>query len=329
MVTSSTPARDWRILAALLAVAALALCSVLIGVYDVDPGRLLAGSEEVHESLVLAASRIPRTIAIVLVGISMSVAGLIMQLLAQNRFVSPSTAGTTEAASLGILTVTLLVPSMPLMGKMLAASVFALAGTGIFLALLRAVPLRTPLVVPLIGIMFGQVIASVTTFFAYRHDLLQSMAAWTGGDFSRVLRGRYELLWLSGVLTVVAYIAADRFTVAGLGEAFTTNLGMSYQRVLFLGLSIVSIVTAVNVVTVGAIPFLGLIVPNVVRMIMGDNVRRTAPWCALFGAGFLLVCDIAGRVLRYPYEIPIGTVVGVAGSVIFLVLLLRTSTRVG
>ncbi|MCA9876423.1 MAG: iron chelate uptake ABC transporter family permease subunit [Thermomicrobiales bacterium] len=329
MVAAFSPARDWRLLAALVAVVALALVSITIGVYDLDISRVLAGSESLQESLVLVASRIPRTVAIILVGISMSVAGLIMQLLAQNRFVSPSTAGTIEASSLGILTVTLLTPGMPLLGKMLVASLFALAGTGVFLGLLRAVPLRTPLVVPLIGIMFGQVIASVTTFFAYRYDLLQSLAAWTGGDFSRVLRGRYELLWLSGGLTVIAFIAADRFTVAGLGEAFTTNLGLNYQRVLFLGLSIVSVVTAVNVVTIGAIPFLGLIVPNVVRIIVGDNVRRTAPWCALFGAGFLLLCDIAGRVIRYPYEIPIGTVVGVVGSVVFLALLLRTTARVG
>ncbi len=82
-------------------------------------------------------------------------------------------------------------------------------------------------------------------------------------------------------------------------------------------------------VTVGAIPFLGLIVPNVVSMMLGDNVRRTAPWVAVIGAGFLLACDIAGRALRYPYEIPISTVVGVVGSVIFLFMLLRSSSRVG
>ncbi len=318
----------WLILAA-VAVVALALVSLGIGVYTLDPRSLVAGAEDSHANLVLLASRVPRTVAIILAGMSMSVAGLIMQMLARNKFVEPSTAGTVESASLGILTVTMLAPATPLFGKMVVAAVFALAGTGLFLALLSRIPLRSPLVVPLIGIMLGGVISSITTFFARQHDLLQSLASWTTGDFSGILRGRYELLWLSGGLVILALIAADRFTVAGLGETFTTNLGLNYRVVLTLGLTIVAMVTAVDVVTVGAIPFLGLVVPNVVSMIMGDNVRRAIPWVALLGAGFVLVCDIVGRVVRYPYEIPIGTVVGVVGSVIFLGLLLRRSSRVG
>src|SRR5690606_8081700 len=130
------------------------------------------------------------------------------------------------------------------------------------------IPLRSPVIVPLVGIMLGGVISAITTFFAYRFDLLQSMGAWTTGDFSAVLRGRYELLWLSFGLTVAAYIAADRFTVAGMGEAFTTNLGLNYRRVMTLGLTIVAMVTACVVTTVGIVPFLGLIVPNVVSMVM-------------------------------------------------------------
>lgn len=314
---------------ATLAVAILALMSLIIGVYSFSISDLVSGSADVHSSMVLLVSRIPRTVAIVLVGASTSIAGMIMQMLARNRFVSPSTAGTVESASLGILIITLLVPNASIPLKILFAAVVALLGTGLFLLLLRSIPLRSPLIVPLVGIMLGGVISSVTSFFAYRYDLLQSLSIWTNGDFSRILRGRYELLWLSGALTLVAFLIADRFTVAGLGEAFTTNLGLNYGRVLAIGLTIVCIVIAVNVVTVGAIPFLGLIVPNVVSMILGDNVKRTAPWVAVSGAGFLLACDIAGRTLRYPFEIPIGTVVGVVGSVVFLVLLLRGSARVG
>jgi len=318
-----------RLIAATAGIVALACASLLIGVYNVSMSDLISGEADVHATMVLLVSRIPRTVAIILVGISTSIAGMIMQMLARNRFVSPSTAGTVESASLGILIITLLYPGASISLKILFASVVALAGTALFLAILRSIPLRSPLVVPLVGIMLGGVIASVTSFFAYRFDLLQSLATWTNGDFSRVLRGRYELLWLSGALTLVAFLIADRFTVAGLGEAFTTNLGLNYRRVLAMGLTIVCIVTAVNVVTVGAIPFLGLIVPNVVSMIVGDNVRRSAPWVAVGGAGFLLACDIAGRVLRYPYEIPIGTIVGVVGSVLFLYMLLRSSARVG
>lgn len=313
---------------ALAAVVILAVASVTIGVYDLSFSSLL-NAEDLQDGLVLLVSRIPRTIAILLVGTSMGVAGMLMQMLARNKFVAPSTAGTVESASLGILVVTMLAPNAPVFTKMGVASLFALAGTALLLLILRRVPLRSPLVVPLIGLMLGSVIAALTTFLAYRFDFLQSLASWTTGDFSRVLRGRYELLWLSGGLTVLAYFAADRFTVAGMGETFTKNLGLNYGRVVAFGLVIVSLVTAVNVVSVGAIPFIGLVVPNVVSLIVGDNVRRAIPWVAVFGAGFVLACDILGRVLRYPYEIPIGTVIGFVGAALFLVMLLRRSSRVG
>ena len=318
--------------AAIVVVAVMAVISLFIGVGDVSLHALFYSRESVDGSPgsaleLLLVSRIPRTIAIVLAGMSMAVAGMIMQMLTRNRFVEPSTAGTVESASLGILLVILFAPEAPVFVKMLVASVTAVAGTALFLRILRSIPLRSVLVVPLVGIMLGGVVSAITTFIAYRFDLLQSLNSWTTGDFSGVLRGRYELLWIAFALTVVAYIAADRFTVAGLGEDFTTNLGLNYRRVVTLGLIIVSMVSASVVVTVGMIPFLGLIVPNIVSMFIGDNMRRALPWIAVLGAGLVLACDIAGRLIRFPYEIPIGTMMGVVGSVIFLYLLLRRGSR--
>lgn len=302
----------------------LAIISLFVGVSDVSLGALLSSSPEDRPMQVLLISRIPRTLAIILSGASMAIAGLVMQMVVRNRFVEPSTAGTTESASLGFLVITLLAPGWPLMGKMLVSALFALSGTALFLRILRAVPLRDVLLVPLVGIMLGGIIGAVTAFIAYRYGLMASLLAWSMGDFSGILRGRYELLWIGLACCILAYIAADRFTVAGMGKDFTTNLGLNYQRVMVLGLIIVSLVSAVVLVSVGSIPFLGLIVPNLVSLMVGDNMRRTVPWVALGGAGFVLACDIVGRIVRYPYEIPISVVVGVLGSLIFLYLLLRT-----
>lgn len=301
----------------------LAIISLFVGVSDVSLGALLSSSAEDRPMQVLVMSRIPRTLAILLAGSSLAIAGLVMQMIVRNRFVEPSTAGTTESATLGFLVVTLLAPGWPLMAKMIVAAMFALAGTALFLRILRFVPLRDVLLVPLVGIMLGGIIGAVTSFFAYRFNLLPSLLAWSMGDFSGVLRGRYELLWFGLAGTIMAYIAADRFTVAGMGEDFTTNLGLNYKRVMTLGLIIVSIVSAVVLVSVGSIPFLGLIVPNVVSLMVGDNMRRTVPWVAVLGAAFVLACDIVGRIVRFPYEIPISVVVGVIGSGLFLYLLLR------
>ncbi len=317
-----------RLAAAALLVVALAWISLVVGVGDVTWRAFLPGVGGAEHELLLI-SRIPRTLALILAGTALSVAGLLMQMLAQNRFAEPSTTGTSESASLGVLAVMVLTPELPVLGKMAVAACFALAGTGLFLWVLRQIPLRSPLIVPLVGLMLGGVIESITTFFAYRLELLQSLNAWTMGDFSSVLRGRYELLWFGFGLTLVAYVTADRFTLAGLGKGFMTNLGLSHGRVMALGLVIVSMVTATVVVSVGMIPFLGLIVPNLVSLKLGDNARRSIPWVGVVGAGFVLACDVLGRIIRYPYEVPVGTVAGVLGSAAFLYLLLGSRARVG
>lgn len=322
-------APSFKLAIAIAAVLALATASLFIGVSDVSLHSLFSSAPEDRPMQVLLISRIPRTLALILAGMALSVAGLIMQMLARNRFVEPSTAGTVESAGLGILVVTIFAPALPLFGKMAVAALFALAGTFLFMRILRAVPLRSTLVVPLVGIMLGGVIWSVASFIAYRYDLLQTLGAWTLGDFSGVLRGRYEMLWIAAALTLLAYITADRLTVAGLGSDLTTNLGLNYRRVMTLGLSIVAMVTATVVVTAGSIPFLGLIVPNLVSAVMGDNLRRSIPWIALTGAGFVLASDIIGRLIRFPYEIPIGTIFGVLGSAIFLWLLLGRREQLG
>lgn len=303
-------------------VAALAVASLFVGVSPLRIQSLLAAGGD-RELEVLLVSRIPRTLAAMLAGASMAIAGLVMQMVVRNRYVEPTTVGTADSAALGFLAATILVPGWPMMGKMLVSAGFALAGTALFVRILRAVPLRDVFLPPLVGVMLGGVIGAVTTFFAYRHELMGTMLAWRVGDFSGVLSGRYELLWLGLVGLVLAWLAADRFTVAGMGRDFTTNLGLDYRRVVMVGLVIVSVISAVVLVTVGIIPFLGLVVPNVVSLLVGDNMRRAVPWVAIGGAAFVLACDIFGRLVRAPYEIPISVVVGVVGSGVFLFLLLR------
>jgi iron complex transport system permease protein len=276
---------------------------------------------------VFLTSRVPRLGAILLAGSAMAVAGLVMMSLTRNRFVSPQTAGTTEWVGLGIIVATLWFGSASLMAKMTIATAFSLAGTFFFVWLLRRIVLTDMIVVPLVGILLGGVVAAATAFLAYRFDLLQSLDAWMNGDFSGVLSGRYELLYLVLVATGIAYLYADRFSVAGMGENVAINLGVPYTRVVTIGLVIASVVTAIVVVTVGSIPFLGLVVPNLVTMAMGDNLRRVLPVTAVTGAAFVLVCDVIGRTIRYPYEIPVGTVGGVIGGVLFIVLLLRSRTK--
>ncbi|QEE12600.1 ABC transporter permease [Bartonella krasnovii] len=305
----------------------LSILSIFVGYSDVTPSDLFAADP--HAWLIFWQTRLPRTIAILLVGASLALSGMIMQLLTRNRFVEPSTAGTVESASLGILFIMIFLPDIPVLGKMIVAALFAMMGTLLFMFLLRRIPLKSALIIPLTGIMLSYIIGSLTNTIADYEMLLPSLQAYLFGSFAMILEGKYELLWLSLPLCLLAYSTADRFTVASLGEDFTNNLGLNYRVVMFFGLFVVAAITAVVVCTVGRIPFVGLIIPNIVSSFMGDNMRYTAPWVAISGAGLVLICDLLGRIIHPSLEIPISTIMGVIGSFIFMILLLRWRKRLG
>lgn len=298
----------------------LTFCSLFVGVSRISLVELWH-DPEMRE--VLFVSRFPRTAALILAGSAMSVAGQIMQMLTQNRFVEPSVAGTTQSAGLGLLLVMLISPAAPIMVKMGVASLFALIGTALFMLLINRIQMKSSLMVPLAGIMLGAVFSAVTTFLAMQFDMLQSLGAWESGDFSSVMQGRYELLWGVGAITVLAAIIADRFTVSGMGRDFSVNVGLNYRRVQLTGMAMIAIISGVVIVVIGVLPFLGLIVPNIVSMIFGDNLRRTVPWVALLGALLVISCDIIGRLIIYPFEIPVSALLGVLGAVIFLMLIVK------
>ncbi|AQQ52062.1 ABC transporter permease [Planococcus lenghuensis] len=299
----------------------LSFISLFVGVSDIRPLDLLdPGSEETQ---IFMISRFPRLVAILLAGAGMSMAGLIMQQLSRNKFVSPTTAGTLDATRLGILVSMLLFSGASMMWQLLIAFAFALAGTFLFMQILDRIKFKDAIFIPLVGLMFGNILSSIATFFAYRADIIQNMSAWLQGDFSMIMKGSYELLYISIPVFLIAYFYANRFTVAGMGEDFARNLGMNYRTIVNIGLVLVALITVTVVLTVGMIPFLGLIIPNIVSIFKGDHLRKTLPHTAMLGAIFLLVCDILGRLLIYPYEISISLMVGVIGSFVFLYLLFR------
>ncbi|KAB1644098.1 ABC transporter permease [Gulosibacter chungangensis] len=306
---------DWKLPLAVLAVFGLLVLSLFVGVYDV------VGKDDGAE--MFAITRIPRTLGLVLSGAAMAMCGLVMQLLTQNKFVEPTTTGTTEWAGLGLLLVMIVMPQPTLLARTLGAIIFAFVGTMIFFAFLRRVSLRSSLIVPIVGIMLGAVVSSVSTFIALQTELLQNLGIWFAGSFTSVLRGQYEALWIVALVVLAVFILADRLTVAGLGEDVATNVGINYNRIILIGTGLVAIATGVVTVIVGNLPFLGLIVPNIVSMFRGDNLRSNLPWVCLLGIAIVTICDIIGRVIIMPFEIPVSLILGVVGAAVFVFLLLR------
>ncbi|MDE1361703.1 Iron-uptake system permease protein FeuB [Bacillus paralicheniformis] len=305
----------------LLMLIILSISSIFIGVKELSPLDLFRLNEDEIQTLYI--SRIPRLISIVLAGMSLSICGLIMQQLTRNKFVSPTTAGTMDWARLGVIIAIVLFSSAGIVVKILFAFVFALFGSFLFVKILDRIKFKDAIFIPLVGMMLGSVVSAISTFMAYQYNIIQNVNAWFEGNFSLVMKGRYELLFLSIPLVIIAYLFANKFTLAGMGESFSINLGLNYKRVVNIGLIIVSIISSVVILTVGTLPFLGLIIPNIVSIYRGDHLKNSLPHTAVLGAVFVLFCDIAGRLVIYPYEISVGLMVGIIGSGVFLYLLLR------
>lgn len=275
-------------------------------------------------------SRFPRTIALTITGIGVSICGLVMQQITQNKFVAPTTAGTLDSAELGILGALVFMPQASALLKVFFALTATFIASLTFIKIVDSIRYRSVIFVPIVGLLFGGIINSVTTFFAFQFNIVQdvganqdAIGAWMMGDFSGVLQGNYETIYLCLPAVALTYLYANQFTVVGMGENFSKNLGLNYRLVMNIGLFCVSLTISAIVVTVGTIAFLGLVIPNMVSRILGDNLKKSLPYTALLGAGFLLACDLLGRLIIFPFEVPIGMMVGLIGGILFLALLLR------
>lgn len=301
--------------AAVAIVICLGIVSLLTGVYDIW------GQEDGLGMFFI--TRIPRTVALMLTGAAMSMAGLVMQLITQNRMVEPTTTGTIEWAGLGLLFVYLIFPAPTLVLRMAGSILFSFAGTMVFFLFLKRVRLRSSLIVPIIGMMLGSVISALSTFLGLTFQKTQSIESWFVGSFAAVQVGRYEYLWLIILVTVLIFLYADRFTLAGLGEDVATSLGVNYNRIVLLGTGLIALAVGIVSAVIGSLPFLGLIVPNIVSMYRGDDLRSNLPWVCVVGMGVITLCDIVARSIIKPFEVPVSLILGTIGAVVFIIILLK------
>jgi iron complex transport system permease protein len=262
-----------------------------------------------------------------LAGAGLSIAGLIMQQIVQNRFAAPSTTGTIDWAMLGYMVALLLFADMSGWVHLITIFAFSVFGTVVFVRFLQRLKFKSTVMVPLIGIMYGNVVSAMTTFIAYKYDLVQALGSWTVANFASVLRGNYEFLYIALPVSLLAYGYANKFSAASVGETFAKNIGLNYQRIVMIGVILVAVLSSSVVMIVGMIPFLGLIVPNIVSLFIGDNMRRNLPWTAYTGVLLVLSCDILGRLIIFPYEVPISMIISILGGGVFIYLILRDKSN--
>lgn len=302
-------------ISAIFVVIILGIISLFTGVYDIQ------GQVDGRDMFFI--TRVPRTAALMLTGAAMSMSGLVMQLITQNRLVEPTTTGTIEWSGLGLLIVYLFFSAPTLVLRMTGAILFSFIGTMIFFLFLRRVKLRSSLIVPIIGMMLGAVISAFSTFVGLTFQMTQNIESWFVGSFAAVQAGRYEYLWLIIIVTGLIFICADKLTLAGLGEDVATSLGVNYNKIIILGTGLISFAVGIVTAVIGNLPFLGLIVPNIVSMYRGDNLRSNLPWVCVLGMGVITLCDIISRTIIMPFEVPVSLILGTMGSIVFIVILLR------
>ncbi len=282
------------------------------------PQQLFSGDAKALE--LFFTSRVPRLFAILLAGAGLSIAGLVMQQISQNRFAAPSTTGTIECAMLGYVMSVVFFGNGEQLWLVFAVSIL---GTLMFVQFIQRIQFKSVVLVPLVGIIFGNVVDAVTTFIAYKYDALQSLSAWSVANFANILRGDFELLYIAVPVALLSYLFAARISAVGIGKDFAVNLGLNYQQVVTLGVLLVSVMSASVVMIVGQLPFLGLIVPNLVSYFYGDNLKRNIPLTAMYGAILVLACDLVSRLIIFPHEMPISIVISILGGVVFIAMLLR------
>lgn len=312
-ISKSARKIDRSLIFLIILVLLLATISILTGAYSIR------GNHEGWKMIFI--TRIPRTLSLMLTGAAMSMSGIVMQLITQNKLVEPTTTGTIEWAGLGLILAYLLVPSASLLLRTTSAIIFSFLGSMIFFLLLRNIKLKSSLFVPVLGIMMGAVVSAISTFVALEFNMTQSLEIWFAGSFAPMQKGRYEYLYFIILISILIYIYADKLTLAGLGEDVATNLGLNYKKIILVANILVSIATGLVASVVGNVPFLGILVPNLVSMYRGDNLRENLPYTCLLAMVVIMLADIIARTIIAPFEVPVSLILGSIGAVGFLIIL--------
>jgi iron complex transport system permease protein len=281
-------------------------------------------------SLIVWNIRLPRVFVAVLVGMNLAVSGAIFQAVTRNELASPFILGVSSGAGLMIL-LTLVVFS----GLTAFLPLIASVGGAIAFLIVYAIAWKngtSPVRLVLAGVIVGTVFGSLQTalfFFADDIGVVQSAIAWTTGsltgtDWEQV---RMALPW-TAVAMLLALISSRQLNVLLLGESTAKSLGMSVEKVRFALSGVAVLAAAASIAVAGIVGFVGLIVPHMVRNIVGSDYRKLVIGCVFAGPALMVAADVGARLALNPVQIPVGIVTGLVGGPYFLYLM-RKQDKMG
>ncbi|MFE0557407.1 FecCD family ABC transporter permease [Paenibacillus sp. NPDC058910] len=269
--------------------------------------------------------RMPRALAAALIGGSLAVSGAIMQGMTRNALASPSIMGVTAGATF-MMSIGFAFMESPSNTVLMLLS-FAGAGLGAGLVLLIGSLSKrglTPVKLALAGSAVTALLSSISSAIAIRFNVAKDISFWYAGGVSGVQWVNVKLLIPVAIVGLLIALALSRsITVMSLGEEVATGLGQKTGVVKFLGTLVVLLLTGAAVAVGGTIGFVGLVIPHIVRFIVGPDYRLIIPCSAVMGALLLVFADVGARMINPPFETPVGAITAVIGVPFFLYLARR------
>lgn len=302
------------------------VCALIVGKYSItvtDFFKMLFGGDgyEMERSIVVNL-RLPRTIIAALTGIALSLSGLLYQETFQNKLVSPDLLGVSSGSGVGAALAILLGLSS------VFVSIFAF-GFGVItvvmtLFIAKVFRNKSSMILVLSGIIVGGLMSAILSFIKYLADAettLSSITYWLMGSFENsVMADVWVLLPIVAICTIVILLMSWRINIVALGREEAQTRGINYGLYRILIIAIATFLTASSVAFAGTISWIGLVVPHIVRLMVGRNTKHTIPLCIVFGATFMVIADIFSRCFTAA-EIPLSAVTGFFGTIIFVVIL--------
>lgn len=295
--------------------AALSLC--------IGPVNVSLFAQDSLSRYIIGYVRLPRTCACLLAGMALAVSGAVIQSVLANPLAAPNIIGVNSGAGMLVALVCAVAPQAPFLTP-IAAFLGALAGVLLVLFLAQrtgAAKITVVLAGVAVSSIFGAGIDAVVTFFP---DALNGYSDFRIGGFANLTMAKLNpagFIILAGVLC--ALLTAGELDILALGADTAQSLGLNVKRWRLVLLGVAAALAGAAVSFSGLLGFVGLIVPHMARRLVGENSRPLLAACALGGAAMLTLCDLLGRTLFAPYEVPVGIVLSLAGGPFFLWLLLR------
>ena len=293
----------------------ISIVTVWDAVFHFDEGNV--------DHQIVRTGRVPRALAVLVVGGFLAVAGAVMQGITRNYLASPSLMGVNDGSAFVITLAIIFFPGLPNYQMILLSMIGSALGAGLVFGFGSLIKNGlSPVRLAIIGTVIGTFLSSIASAIAMYYQVSQTVAVWYNTKVQSVDPAMLALSIPFGLVGIVlAIMSARAITITSLGEDIAIGLGQKTKAVRLLSMFSVVLLTGTAVALVGKVAFVGLVIPHVVRFLVGEDYRFIIPCSLLVGAFFLSLCDLISRYVNFPFETPIGVITAIIGVPFFLYLI--------